>query len=102
MIFYKDYNISREEALIALYNYAIPYDKTFEGKQLTLEQAQQYIENGGYVKYIYSRAIKTRFQENGFEELPYDCANGIHAAKNAIANYINNRQVEDTLVGATF
>ncbi len=90
MIYYKDYDITKAEALKALYDYSTPLTK-MSNDELSLQTAQMYLAKTNYFNFIFGRAIRTTFGETGFEELPYDCINGIFSAKHALQQYIQKR-----------
>jgi len=90
MIYYKDYGITKEEALKALFDYSTPLTGN-TNIELSLKMAEKYLNKTNSFNFIFDRAIKTTFEEEGFEELIYDCNNGIYAAKNALKVYVDKK-----------
>ena len=95
MIFYKDYGITKAEALKALYDYCSSVDIYFKDKDhpMSLNMAEFYTSNSNRIEVVYGRSIKVTFEDDGFEEIRYNSIHGIHAAKKAINQYLAERDL---------
>lgn len=88
--------LTKEETLVALYNFAGSVKMPGEEiKLLTIEKAKEIISRfGGYVGAIGNVIIKATFYGKRFEEFGYDQVHGGGSAKDAIKRYMEERQLE--------